>query len=68
MHEKETLHFTKKEENTMTASVKTTNQAFVLNQKNSEAFLKQDNASFKNLMAKFEKFTTKRSPGISEKK
>lgn len=62
----ERLH-TEKEGNTMTVITKPTDQAFVLNAKKSETFLKQDNSQFRSIMAKFEKYTGK-SHGISTKK
>ncbi|KSV58823.1 hypothetical protein [Acetivibrio ethanolgignens] len=67
MNSKEENYTKEKEEDTMAALTKPTNKAFVLNPKKSEAFLKQDNSQFKNVMAKFEKFTKKESRGTSKR-
>ena len=56
-----------KEENTMAAITKPTDKAFVLSAQKSEAFLKQDNSQFRNIMTKFERYT-KKSHGVSKKK
>ena len=59
--------YEKKEEDTMATITKPTGCAFILSEKKADTFLKQDNGQFKNIMAKFEKFT-KKSHSISEKK
>ena len=64
---KKELNKNKKEENTMASITKPTEQAFVLSSHMSEKFLKQDNSQFKNIMAKFERYT-KKSHSISKKK
>lgn len=51
----------------MAALTKSTNKAFVLNPKKSEAFLEQDNSQFKNIMAKFEKYKKKEGHGTSKR-
>lgn len=64
---KRELYKNEKEENTMAAITKPTEQAFVLSNHMSEKFLKQDNSQFRNIMAKFERYT-KKSHSISKKK
>lgn len=49
--------YEEKEEDAMAAMSKPTECAFVLNPQKADAFLKQDNSQFKNIMAKFERFT-----------
>lgn len=65
-NERNKNHEIEKEENTMSAITKPTERAFVLNPQKASAFLKQDNSQFKNIMAKFEKYT-KKSHSISKK-
>ena len=59
MDNEEKVYYEEKEDNTMAAMNKPTECAFVLNPQKADAFLKQDNSQFKNIMAKFEKFTRK---------
>lgn len=56
-----------KEENTMAAITKPTDRAFVLSERKSDIFLKQDNSQFRSIMAKFERYT-KKSHGVSKEK
>lgn len=50
----------------MAAITKPTEHAFVLSAKKSDDFLKQDNSQFRNIMAKFERYT-KKNHSISKK-
>lgn len=59
-------HEIKKEGNTMAAITKPTERAFVLSSQKADAFLKQDNSQFRNIMAKFKKYT-KKGHSISKK-
>ena len=64
--ENEDKSYTEKEENAMAAITKPTEHAFVLSAKKSDDFLKQDNSQFRNIMAKFERYT-KKNHSISKK-